>query len=70
MIVRAFNTFIDVMYEAAWTLFQLPITKTVSVGSFLAAAAILSVMIGVIFAGIRGFVSFSNDRVRRGKKNG
>lgn len=61
MIIDVFNTFVSILGRCAASLFNLPITNTVSVGSFLVAAAVLSVVIGVVFAGIRSMVAFNNN---------
>lgn len=61
MIIDVFNTFVSVLGRCAASLFNLPVTDSVSVGSFLVAAAVLSVVIGVVFAGIRSMVAFNNS---------
>lgn len=61
MIIDVFNTFVSVLGRCAASLFNLPVTNSVSVGSFLVAAAVLSVVIGVVFSGIRSMVAFNNS---------
>lgn len=60
MIGNVFTVFVSVLGRCAAFLFSLPITDRVSVGSFLVAAGVMSVMIGVVFAGIRSFVAYEN----------
>lgn len=61
MIIDVFNTFVSILGRCVASLFSMPITTSVSVGSFLVAAAVLSVVIGVVFSGIRSMVAFNND---------
>lgn len=61
MILDVFGLFINVLGRAASFLFTLKITDQVSVGSFLVASAIMSVIIAVIFSGIRSMVVFNNN---------
>lgn len=68
MIIDVFNTFVSILGRCAASLFNLPITDQVSVGSFLVAAAILSVVIGVVFSGIRSMVAFNNDDYNQRQK--
>ena len=68
MIEEVFSVFISVLGRAALFLFDLPVTSQVSVGSFLVAAGVMSVMIGVVFAGIRSMVAFNNDQERRSSR--
>lgn len=67
MILDVFGLFINVLGRAASFLFTLKITDQVSVGSFLVASAIMSVIIAVIFSGIRSMVVFNNNENAQSK---
>lgn len=68
MIGNVFTVFVSVLGRCAAFLFGLPVSDQVSVGSFLVAAGVMSVMIGVVFAGIRSMVAFNNDQERRSSR--
>lgn len=61
MISQVLECFVAVLGRCAAMLFSLPVADGVSLGSFLTAAAILGVVISVVFSGIRGFVSLYNS---------
>lgn len=60
MITQVLQCFVTVLSRCASLLFSLPVADGVSLGSFLTAAAILGVVISVVFSGIRGFVALYN----------
>lgn len=74
MAETVFSCFLRVLQGCASMLFSLPVISGVSVGSFLTAAAIMGVVISVVFAGIRSFVGLYNraydERQKARKEDG
>lgn len=72
MAETVFACFLRVLRGCVDMLFSLQISSGVTVGSFLAASAIMGVVISVVFAGIRSFVGLYNraydERQKAAKK--